>query len=64
LGFNGTECENNIDDCDPNPCQNGGTCIDEVNCIFSLFIFFFSVSTHVNIFFKKQHLHVSVLKER
>ena len=23
--------KNNIDDCDPNPCQNDGTCIDGVN---------------------------------
>lgn len=24
-------CEVNVDDCDPNPCANGGQCIDEVN---------------------------------
>lgn len=25
-GFNGTLCDNNIDDCHPNPCQNDGNC--------------------------------------
>ena len=30
-GYNGTNCDNNIDDCDPNPCLNGGQCIDGVN---------------------------------
>ena len=25
-GWTGTSCEMNIDDCSPNPCQNGGTC--------------------------------------
>lgn len=30
-GFNGTNCENNIDDCPDNQCANGGTCIDGVN---------------------------------
>ena len=24
-------CETDIDDCDPNPCQNEGTCTDGVN---------------------------------
>ena len=26
LGYTGTNCETNINDCDPNPCTNGGTC--------------------------------------
>lgn len=30
IGFDGQHCENNIDDCVPNPCQNGGSCIDGV----------------------------------
>lgn len=30
-GFNGTNCENNIDDCPDHQCANGGTCIDGVN---------------------------------
>jgi len=30
-GFSGTACETNIDDCDPNPCLNGGTCTDGVD---------------------------------
>ena len=27
-GYEGKECKNNTDECDPNPCQNDGTCID------------------------------------
>lgn len=27
----GSNCQTNIDDCQPNPCQNGGTCVDGVN---------------------------------
>lgn len=27
-GFRGDTCEINFDDCTPDPCQNGGTCID------------------------------------
>lgn len=30
-GFTGKNCEENIDDCPGNQCQNGGTCIDAVN---------------------------------
>ena len=31
-GFDGDNCENNIDDCPAiNPCQNGGTCVDGIN---------------------------------
>ncbi|XP_065894910.1 uncharacterized protein [Dysidea avara] len=29
-GFVGSACETNINDCDPNPCQNGGSCTDGV----------------------------------
>jgi hypothetical protein len=27
-GFNGTECENDIDECSPTPCQNGAKCTE------------------------------------
>ncbi|XP_053395980.1 fibropellin-1-like [Mercenaria mercenaria] len=30
-GFTGNECKTDIDDCSPNPCQNGATCVDQVN---------------------------------
>ena len=30
-GFNGTNCENNIDECALMPCQNDGTCTDGIN---------------------------------
>ena len=31
LGYNGSQCEMDIDDCAGDPCQNGGTCVDAVN---------------------------------
>ncbi|XP_069118593.1 protein jagged-1b-like isoform X2 [Argopecten irradians] len=31
LGFTGTYCHENINDCLSSPCQNGGTCIDMVS---------------------------------
>lgn len=30
-GFRGDQCEENIDDCPGNLCQNGATCMDRVN---------------------------------
>ena len=30
-GFTGSSCLTDIDECTPNPCQNGGTCIDGSN---------------------------------
>ncbi|KAK3106526.1 hypothetical protein FSP39_021900 [Pinctada imbricata] len=30
-GYNGMNCETNINECSSNPCQNGGTCTDRVN---------------------------------
>ena len=30
-GYEGDHCQTNIDDCNPNPCLNGGTCTDGVN---------------------------------
>ena len=27
IGYNGDDCETEINECDVNPCQNGGTCI-------------------------------------
>lgn len=32
-GFNGTNCELNIDDCSPSPCQNEATCTDLIKVI-------------------------------
>ena len=32
-GFEGDTCEIDIDDCLSNPCQNDGTCIDEIEII-------------------------------
>uniref|UniRef100_A0A1X7T6V2 EGF-like domain-containing protein n=1 Tax=Amphimedon queenslandica TaxID=400682 RepID=A0A1X7T6V2_AMPQE len=29
-GYTGKNCSVNIDDCSPNPCQNGATCNDRV----------------------------------
>ena len=29
-GFSGTFCEVNIDDCESNPCNNGGNCVDGI----------------------------------
>ena len=29
-GWNGTNCEENIQECRSDPCQNGATCIDEL----------------------------------
>ncbi|KTG32146.1 hypothetical protein cypCar_00022222 [Cyprinus carpio] len=31
LGFTGTYCHENVNDCVSNPCQNGGTCIDGIS---------------------------------
>ena len=30
-GFTGVNCTTDIDDCDPDFCDNNGTCTDEVN---------------------------------
>ena len=30
-GFTGARCEIDIDDCAPNPCRNGATCVDGIN---------------------------------
>ena len=30
-GWQGSDCDVNIDDCDPDPCLNGGSCVDEVD---------------------------------
>ncbi|KAK0133822.1 Protein jagged-2 [Merluccius polli] len=31
LGFTGTYCHENVNDCVSSPCRSGGTCIDEIN---------------------------------
>ena len=30
-GFDGNQCETNIDDCEGDSCQGGGTCVDSMN---------------------------------
>ncbi|KAK3750217.1 hypothetical protein QZH41_015569 [Actinostola sp. cb2023] len=30
-GYNGSNCQTNINECSSNPCQNGATCTDQVN---------------------------------
>jgi hypothetical protein len=30
-GFTDTNCSTNINECDPNPCENGGSCEDGIN---------------------------------
>jgi len=31
LGFSGPTCAVNVNECSPNPCLNGATCIDEID---------------------------------
>ena len=31
IGFTGRDCETNINECMPNPCQHGGNCVDGIN---------------------------------
>ena len=33
-GYTGVDCITNIDNCDPNPCENNGTCTDLVDDFF------------------------------
>ena len=33
VGYTGTDCTEVIDNCDPNPCQNGGSCtVSQSHC--------------------------------
>ena len=31
LGYTGSNCTSDIDECDPSPCQNGGSCTQGIN---------------------------------
>lgn len=31
VGFEGATCSINIDECADNPCQNGATCVDDID---------------------------------
>ena len=39
-GFNGSRCETNINECSPNLCQNGGSCIVSLisGCVVSVVV--------------------------
>lgn len=43
-GFNGTNCELNIDDCAPGPCQNEATCTDLIKVNLSYIIQWFNLA--------------------
>ena len=32
-GYTGKNCDTEINECDPNPCQNGGTCTVSINTL-------------------------------
>ena len=38
IGYTGTNCDQNIDDCSPNSCQNGGTCLVGCKCYSSVWL--------------------------
>lgn len=31
MGYTGSLCEVNVDDCTTDPCLNGGTCVDDID---------------------------------
>ena len=37
-GFSGSRCETNINECSPNPCQNGGSCTVSLTCGYIIFL--------------------------
>ena len=51
-GYNGTTCENDINECESSPCQNGGTCsqsrIGEFSCQCALGFTGQTCSTDIN----------------
>ena len=45
-GYTGEQCDTDIDDCDPSPCENGGTC---------------TVSTSINLKLRRQCIRIRTL---
>lgn len=44
LGYNGTNCQTNINECEQHNCTNGATCVDQVNGFRCVGLEFFILS--------------------